>query len=113
VPVTCEAGNTGEGMVGIPAVPRPGSVTNAAMRALIEFSKEERLVGAACAHDSFDGILAEHALALEEARDMLREALAQGSFVAIGAAIALLDEQITHIRALGSVAQKEETDGAG
>jgi hypothetical protein len=80
---------------------------------VVMWAGEQRLEGGLKAHDSFDGILAEHALALEEARDMLREALAQGSFVAIGAAIALLDEQITHIRALGSVAQKEETDGAG
>jgi hypothetical protein len=88
------------------------------MRALIEFSKEERLVGAACAHDSFDGILAEHALALEEIRDLIREGLRfdyqrfarPKSFDALEK----LEEQITYVRALGSVAQKEEeTDGAG
>lgn len=107
--MTCEAGKQGEGMAGSPAVPRPGSVTNAAMRALIEFSKEERLVGAAKAHESFTGILAEHALALEEARDLISKAMADSTiavatYEAISDARRLLDEQITYVKALGSVA---------
>jgi hypothetical protein len=116
VPVTCEAGKQGEGAV--PAAPDPGSVTDAAIRALAEFGKAERVVGSIIAHATFDGVLAEHALALEDARDMLSEALRGHTMSAqnaglVGEALVVVREQIEYIRALGSVAQKEEDDGAG
>jgi hypothetical protein len=118
VPVTCEAGKQGEGTA--PAVPRPGSVDVAVQTLfaqirpiVVMWAGEQRIEGSVKAHDSFDGILAEHALALEEARDMLREALVgtAGMWqVPIRRAEQQLTEQITYVRSLGSVAQKEETD---
>lgn len=91
--------------------PRPGSCEAAAIEALTAFAFEERLAGAAKAHESFDGILAEHALALEEARDELRKyAAAAMHWHGVPRAMEMLDEQIQYVRALGSVAAKEESD---
>jgi len=85
----------------------------------VRFSEQERLFGAAKAHDTFDGILAEHALALEEARDMLREGLKQLPITRglvgrtmVDAAVVALDDQITYVRALGGVAATEEEPDA-
>jgi hypothetical protein len=146
--VSSGADNQGEGVAS--ATPRPGSARAAAIAALdrfgydvavdtpagigrrrvldlaadalASFAEEQRLVGAVKAHDSFDGILAEHALALEEARDMLGEGLDTGLFDAdeqrttIQRATGIIDDQITYVRTLGSVAElpsKEDTSGAG
>jgi len=104
--------------VGAPSgAPILGSCEAAAVRALAAFAFEERLVGAAKAHETFDGILTEHALALEEARDELREvrrttilpALVQSH---IDHAIRIVDEQTRYVRALGSVANSEEEEDA-
>lgn len=97
--------------------PRPGSCEEAAVKALTAFAFEERLAGAAKAHETFDGILAEHALALEEARDMLREVRRLTIFPAdkqgeMDRAIHMLDEQLTYVRALGAVSQRQEEHDA-
>jgi hypothetical protein len=73
---------------------------------VMRFAFDERLRGGAKAHESFDGILAEHALVLEEVRDLLREDTWQSR---IDAQLKLKQE-IDHVRALGSIAQKEEKD---
>jgi hypothetical protein len=118
VPVTCEAGKQGEGVVAS-AASRPGSVDAAVATLfaqlrplLILWGGEQRVEGSLAAHDSFDGILTEHALALEEARDVLSEGLATGDFDPVHRALAIVAEQITYVRALGSVAEKQEqSDG--
>jgi hypothetical protein len=84
-------------------VPRPGSCAQAAVEALVRFSEEERLFGAAKAYESFDGILTEHAGALEEIVHVLREGR-------VSNAIGMLDQEIVYIRALGSVAATEEEE---
>lgn len=109
--MTCEAGNTGEGTA--PAVPDPGSVTDAAIRALAEFGKAERIVGSVIAHATFDGILAEHAASLEEIRDMLGEAylaVTGAGRPAVRHAQGRIDDEITYIRALGSVSKPATTE---
>jgi hypothetical protein len=81
-----------------------------------EFVFEQRLVGAGMHAASFDGILAEHALALEEARDLISKAMADSTiplatYEAISNARRMLDEQITYLRSLGAVATTtEETE---
>lgn len=99
------------------STPRLESIHHAAKAALTEFAAEQRLVGSVMAHESFDGILAEHALALEEARDNLRDGLAlmpitRGLHVRsmVDEALRVLDEQIRYLRALGSVAEPNQEE---
>ena len=113
--MTCEAGKTGRDAASVAS--RPGSV-DAALNTLFaqirpvvyQWAGEQRIEGALQAHDSFDGVLTEHVLALEEARDKLSELL-ELSLVPwranIQAAYDLVDEQIRYVRALGSVAQPQ------
>lgn len=79
--------------------PTGSSCEDAAAKALAAFAFEERLVGAAKAHESFAGILAEHAAALEEIRDMLREDTWDSR---IDAALRI-EEEISYVRELGGV----------
>jgi len=90
------------------------SVTTAAIDALVTFSEAERVMGAVLAYESFAGILAELALALEEVRDQLREALA-GSPLGLNVdgvlvAMARFDEEIQHVQQLAGLIDEEETD---
>ena len=96
-----------------PAAPNPNSCAAAAVEALVRFSEQERLFGAAKAHESFDGILAEHALALEEVRDELGEKLGAAlRWPGVRDALRQLEEQITYVRALGGVAATKEDEDA-
>ena len=118
--MTCEAGKTGRDAASVAS--RPGSV-DAALNTLFaqlwpvvyQWAGEQRIEGALQAHDSFDGILSEHVLALEEIRDDLRHhAAAAMAWPGAREAIQKLDEQIRYVRALGTIAgpatDQEEKD---
>lgn len=124
--MTCRIDRTGEGAPS--GAPRPVScvmAANAFMQShpvggvddLALFAYEQRLVGAIQDHATFDGILAEHALALEEVRTDLAVALdAMRPFdlprkQRAWRALDLLDDQIKYVRALGSVAAPQDMEG--
>lgn len=123
MPVTCEAGKTGRDAASVAS--RPGSV-DAAVQTLFAqlrlvvylWAGEQRIEGSLQAHDSFDGILAEHALALEEICEEMRlivRALLHGDSLAegrVGAALQRFEHEITYVRSLGSVAQHQEEKDA-
>lgn len=62
-----------------PAVPRPGSCEDVAVKALARVAFEARLTGAAKARESFDGVLAGHVDALDDVSRMLRGSLRSNS----------------------------------
>jgi hypothetical protein len=93
---------------------RRHSTTHAAVEALVRFSEEERVWAAAQAHIVMDRLLAEHAAALEEIRDVLRQVFDEGlpalPSETVDRAMARLDEEIIHVRRIGGIDQEDETD---
>lgn len=96
-----------KGAAAMAAAPATASTRRGALTALERFAEEQRIIGAIRAYESFDGLLTEHLLALEEVRAALRlVAAAAMDWPGVSDAMRLLDREISHIRALAGASSE-------